>query len=684
MNERKENSKLDVNGIIDKDIQQKKDKKRTKIEIPFKEYLKLVEQDPKIAQNAHARALEIILSAGVETIPEHEQCYGIDRRYSLFTNELYGIDKTISDFVDYLEAGAHRASSGKHVVLFLGPPGTGKSTIVRILMNAFEHYQVRPVFMIKGCPKFEEPLHLLPRNMREEIAKKLGIRIEGDLCPVCRDRLIKNYADGEEGTIRWWDVPVETLTFSKQGVRGLTSFEPSDEKSSDITTLTGRINIGVTSDPDRGYTDPYAYEITGKIPKGERGIFEPREICKNPSDILGIFFSVAEEREFEIQGSSFPHLSTDTIIISHTNLSKFKKFEGDKDNEGLHQRFHIISCPYPLRVKDELKTYQKLIERDSDFVSLKKCHIAPGSLELAATFAILTRLVESQKGIDLLTKAKLYNGEMLLADVEEDTDEVHSIRELMDEGQVHSDTTKKEGMFGVTPRDVLTALNSAIVEQSRKTRCLTPLNTIHALRNVFEHRMGYSPEELARFKTLLDAEEGESVVTEFRQYVMTMVNQAFLEAYDDLARQLFNDYIREIELYRSTKRQFVKTRLQDVPTDPLTGKPKEANMKLMRSIEQHIPLTEEQAERARGEYLERAGKDPSFSYEKYRPLARAVERKLLSDSRETLSIVLSTDKPHGSEETKRVDNIFKALKDKGFCPVCSKEIVNKAREFLNE
>ena len=35
----------------------------------------------------------------------------------------------------------------------------------------------------------EEPLHLIPRHLRREFEKMLGVHIEGDLCPVCRYRL---------------------------------------------------------------------------------------------------------------------------------------------------------------------------------------------------------------------------------------------------------------------------------------------------------------------------------------------------------------------------------------------------------------------------------------------------------------------------------------------------------------
>ena len=582
--------KINLNDIIKDDTDKKKVKSGEHIEIPFREYIeKYVAKDPYIAQRAHARLLEIINDAGVETIPEEKRWMGTEVHYKLF-DELYGVDRALAQYVDHVEAGASHASSGKFLALVVGPPGTGKSTLVRILANALEHYKTRPVFVIKGCPKFEEPLHLLPRNLRGDMEEKLGVRIEGDLCSICRHLLMTEYKD-KDGTVRWWDVPVETFTFSKQARRGITSFEAEGEKSSDVSALTGRENISITS--VHGYDHPRAYEIGGEIPRAERGLCEGRELLSSDPDVLKIFFSVAEEEELKISGSSFPHLSVDTNVIGHTNLAVYKKFAANKEYEGLHQRFYLIFFPYPLRVKDEVKTYRKLIERNSDFIKLKECHMAPGTLELAATFAVMSRLVSSSKGkgIGLLTKAKLYNGEIVLSELDIDNDETFDVRGLIDEGQASSDVAKREGMFGATPRDVLAALNTVLVQESRKAtgkKCLTPLSAISALRVVFEHRMGYSPEDLERFKALLFAGEGESIMTEYRRYAVETVNRAFLKTYKDLAQELFNRYVDEAERYRATKRKFVKGQME-IERDTITGKLKEPDEKLLRSVEQHIP-----------------------------------------------------------------------------------------------
>ncbi|MBI2108940.1 MAG: hypothetical protein HYT93_02015 [Parcubacteria group bacterium] len=675
---------IDVDKLIKNDIERKKKRHSKHQHITFKEYLELVKQNPRIAQNAFARVHQMIMHAGIEEIPEHERWLGVDRRLLFFAQKLFGIDSCVVQLTDHMEAGANRASTGKQIPLLVGPPASGKSSIVKMLKQGLEHYDLLPIFAISGCPKHEEPLHLLPRNTREEIEKDLGVRITGDLCHVCRHRL-KTEFKSDDGTIRWWEFPVETFTFSIQGARGITSFEPSNEKASDITALTGRENVGVTSNPNRGYKDPHAFELSGEIPKAERGICEGRELTSSDPEVLNVFFSVAEEQELKITGSNFPHLSVDAVIIGHTNLTPYKNFAGDKKHEGLHQRFYVIPCPYPLRIQDEVRVYRKLIEQESDFVRLKKCHIAPGSLELAATFAVITRYVESDK-VGPITKAKIYNNEKALTELENAESRPRDIQELLDEGQGHADIAKREGMFGASARDVLAALNNALVRESTRGKCLTPLTAIRAMRDIFqgEHRMGYTPEQIQKFLELLSAAEGESVMTEYKEFVVTVVNKAYLRAYGSLAEELFRKYIAEVDHYRDTKRKYVRGKQVEIKRDIVTNKPKEPDIKFLRSIEQHIPLTEAEAEVFRGEVLECKASMKDFSYSTYPPLARAVEKKLLADSKSSLTLVLASDKPKGTEEKKRVENLFASLGESGFCEVCAKEVVEKAQEFLRE
>lgn len=284
-------------------------------------------------------------------------------------------------------------------------------------------------------------------------------------------------------------------------------------------------------------------------------------------------------------------------------------------------------------------------------------------------------------GVELLTKAKLYNGDKALNEIKDKDKNPIDLRALLEEGQKDPDISRREGMFGVSSRDVLAAINTELVKKA--DGCLTPLSVIRALRNVFDHRVGYGPEDIEKFKELLSAGENGSVIAEYKNFTVKAVSKAFLRAYHDLAHELFNRYISEIELLRKQKRQFVRGG-ENVERDRLSGKPKEPDMKFIRSVEAHIPLEESKAEIFRGEILEYRGSVPNFGFETYPPLAHAVEEKLLADSRATLTLVLASDKPKGEEEKKRAQDLFTGLSESGFCEVCAKEMVEKTTEFLSE
>lgn len=679
---------IDLKKTKNDDAERKRQKRKEKEQqglLTVEDYIQLVEKDPHIAQNAYARGYEIVCGPNgelVEKVPEEEQWLGVDKYYPFFRRELFGVDRPIAEFMELIEAGKNRASTGKQLPLLVGPPGSGKSTLARLFKQGFENYNLRPVYFIAGCPQFDEPLRVLPRHLRKEFEEKLDVRIEGDLCPVCRHKL-EEFTD-KDGVIRWWDIPVEPLSFSMQAVRGISSFEPSDEKTADVTTLTGRERMDITA--RHGFSHYLAYEISGKIPRSNRGVCEPRELTSGVREVLQLFFSVAEEREIEVQGSSFPHLSVDTTFVAHTNLTPFKKFAANKEYEGLHNRFHVIPFPYPLRIKDELAVYKKLIERESDFVKFKKCHIAPGSLELAALFAVMTRYISKPiKGISALTKAKLYNGEQVLTELEK-PDELPNVGELLEEGQHPSlDLAKREGMFGVSSRDVLAALNTEIVNQMSGKKCLTPLSTIRALREIFTegHRIGYSPEDIKKFTDFLSAEEQDSVITEHQRYQVFKVCQAFLKAHDDQARTLYDKYVKEVEYWKSLKGyKFMRPDRPVIHKDPGTGKPRELNIQLMRGVEKHMGVTsDEEAEVHRSEVL--IFKDQS--YDSYSPLSTAVQKKLLEDSGPMLALILSEDKPLDTETQNRKSNLPKVMQhEHGFCEVCSAEAIEQARAVLDK
>ena len=689
---------LNIDDFIRRDKEQSKKDLEACQPIPFTKYLELVQENPKIAQNAPSRVLEMIEKIGVEAVPEKDRWFstGTDKRYRLFKNRLFGLDGPIQEFINHLKTGAMDLPPGKKLLMLIGPPASGKSSFADILIQSLEDYRGTPLYRIKDCPMNEEPLHLLPTHLREEFKQKTGIKIKGKLCPPCQDMLEKKHTD-KDGTAKWWEVPTEPIFFSARKGIGIGSFEAGGKLQS-VEVLVGSPNMAILS--TKGPRHPFAYDLSGELEKGNRALFEGRELLKvseNNPEMLWVFISVAEEQRIKVQGSTFPDLDIDTVLITHTNLHEYKKWNSNPANEALHSRFRKIRFPYSLRIKDEVMIYKKLIEKESKFSRMQKYHIAPGSLELAALFAILTRLVDSNKGIDKLTKAKAYNGDKVLTEILKKNRDKFDLRELTEEGQKTPEgkdlpVDKQEGMFGISPRDVMDALSNGLVKHTEGNGCLTPLRTINALREGLAALNGYLPEQLVYYEELLSAGEGGSVMTEYRDLVIKAVSRAFLRAYSDLAEQLFNEYIKNIELDCILHSRINPGEVLNIQRDELTGKVIEPDQNLMKAIEAAMGYSDDSAKTIRGEVLQwkaiKIGQGEKFNLTTYSPLARAVEQYLLRQTKDTLKLVLAPNKAKDETERKRVEDIFDGLTDKSrpleerFCDTCAKEVVRKASEFL--
>ena len=125
--------KSSFQDVFDLDAEKKRKNASVRKVIPFREYLDLLRQDPSVAQSSSARLHEIVLGQGVETVPEGERWLGVSKRYPMFSKALYGVEKPIADLVEYLGTGAAGLSTGKQPVVFVGPPASGKSSVVTVI-----------------------------------------------------------------------------------------------------------------------------------------------------------------------------------------------------------------------------------------------------------------------------------------------------------------------------------------------------------------------------------------------------------------------------------------------------------------------------------------------------------------------------------------------------------------------
>lgn len=269
----------------------------------FAEYIEMLRRHPHLAMTAHARVYEMIASHGI--LEENGR-----RKYNFFEKEIFGLDSAIEKLVEeYFHSAARRLDVRKRILLLMGPVSGGKSTIVTILKRGLEQFSRTDqgaVYAIKGCPMHEEPLHLIPHELRSEVEQEFGVKIEGNLCPSCQIRLRDDY----EGRIE--DVPVERVLLSEDNRVGIGTFSPSDPKSQDIADLTGSIDFSTITEYG-SESDPRAYRFDGELNKANRGLMEFQEMLKCDEKFLWNLLSLTQEGNFK--AGRFALISADELII---------------------------------------------------------------------------------------------------------------------------------------------------------------------------------------------------------------------------------------------------------------------------------------------------------------------------------------------------------------------------------
>lgn len=608
----------------------------------FKHYFDIVISRPEVTQLAHERIFNMVMAAGTE------DAAGGLKSYKFFNQELYGLDRTLQQIVDYFNSAGKRLEVRKRILLLMGPVGGGKSTIVSMLKRGLEQFtraDVGSVYAIKGCPMHEDPLHLLPDTVRPDVAKEYGLYIEGDLCPACRQML----ADRYEGRIE--DVIVERIAFSEKNRVGIGTFSPSDPKSQDISELTGSIDLSTVGEYG-SESDPRAYRFDGELNIANRGLMEFIEMLKCDEKFLYSLLTLSQEQN--IKTGRFAMIYADEVILSHTNENEYVAFAANKKSEALQDRIIVVRVPYNLRISDEVRIYDKLISQSG----LHGVHIAPHTLMAASMFAIISRLEESKKaGMSLMKKLKLYDGEEVEGFTQKD------VKEL----QEHA---TREGMDGISPRYVINCLSNALVRDN--ATCITPIDALRALKDGLEHHTAINREQRDKLVNLIAEAR-----REYDEVAKREVQKAFVYSFEESAKTLLNNYLDNVEAYCNNQK--IK--------DPITEEELEPDEKLMRSIEEQIGVSENAKRTFREEILIRlsslARRGAKFDYTSNERLREAIEKKLFADLRDVVKITTSSKTPD-VEQLRRINDVVdRLIREQGYCPVCSNELLKYVGTLLN-
>ena len=604
----------------------------------FEDYLALAKEDPNILRTAYQRVYDMVLSYGTEEYMDNKKKIV---RYNFFKDMLhggkdaiYGLDIPLMRLVNVFKAAANEYGTEKRIILLHGPVGSSKSTIARLLKAGLEAYSrtdagrvytfgwrlPEPLRHLTGGAEFlpdpmnEDPMKLIPIEWRARALDELGlsharydIRIRGDLNPASRfifNELLKHH--GGDWSAVMQHVVVRRLLFSEKDRIGIGTFQPKDEKNQDSTELTGDINyrkIAIYGSD----SDPRAFNFDGEFCVANRGIIEFVEILK--LDVAFLYDLLGATQERKIKPKKFPQTDIDEVILGHTNEPEYRKLLGNEYMEALRDRTVKIDIPYITKYAEEVKIYVK----DFNSESVKR-HIAPHTIEMAAMWAVLTRLEEPKKhDLTLLQKLKLYDGRTLTGYTQD------SVKELRKE-------TEREGLHGISPRYIQDKISNALVSEKTESS-INPFIILNELEGGLKnHGLINNEDDRNRYRELLTI-----VKQEYEDIVKNEVQRA-ISADEEAIAKLCANYIDNVKAY--TQRERVRNKY--------TGQYEEPDERLMRSIEEKIDIPDARKDDFRREIMNYIGAlaidGKQFTYQTNDRLRKALELKLFEDQKDTIKL----------------------------------------------
>jgi serine protein kinase len=280
-------------------------------------------------------------------------------------------------------------------------------------------------------------------------------------------------------------------------------------------------------------------------------------------------------------------------------------------------------------------------------------HIAPHTLEVAAMWAVLTRLEEPKKhNLTLLQKMKLYDGKVLPGYTQD------TVKELRKEG-------KREGMDGISARYVQDKISNALVNDEGEGT-INPFMVLNELeKGLRHHSLINNDEQRKKFLECIGI-----VKREYEEIVKNEVQRA-ISADEEAIAKLAANYIDNIKAF--TLKERLKNRY--------TGADDEPDERLMRSIEEKIDIPENRKDDFRREIMNYIGalavEGKKFEWNTNDRLRRALELKLFEDQKDSIKLKTLVSSVVDRETQEKIDVIkSRLIKYFGYNEVSATDVLN--------
>jgi serine protein kinase len=604
-------------------------------EMTVNEYLELCKTDPTVYANPAERLLMAIgepelIDTRHDPVLSRLFSNKVIPRYKVF-DDFYGLEDPIEQIVGFLKHAAQGLEETKQILYLLGPVGGGKSSLAEKLKDLMEKV---PFYAIKGSPVFESPLSLFHA---EEDAALLFERyqipsryLRYEMSPWAVKRLHEYNGDITKFTV----VKVKPSRLKQIAVA---KTEPGDENNQDISSLVGKVDIRKLEEFSQD--DPDAYSYSGGLCRAHRGLLEFVEMFKAPIKVLHPLLTATQEGNYNAT-EGLSAIPFEGIILAHSNEAEWQAFRNNKNNEAFIDRINIVKVPYCLRVSEEKRIYQKLLDNSS----LTKAHCAPGTLDMLAQFSVLTRLKEPQNS-SIYSKMRVYNGESL-----KDTDpQAKSYQEYRDFSGVD------EGMTGISTRFAFKIL-SKVFNFDTTEIAANPVHLLHVLERQIEQEQ-FPKEVHERYISFVK----EYLIPKYVDFIGKEIQTAYLESYSEYGQNIFDRYItyadfwiqdqdyRDADTGEIFDRGALNTELEKIEKPAGISNPKDFRNEVVNFVL-----------RARAN---NHGKNPIWnSYEKLRSV---IEKKMFTNTEDLLPVI-SFNAKATEDDKKKHEEFIARMVDKGY------------------
>jgi len=509
-----------MTNIFDDILQEQKTKKRETF--GFIDWLKLCKKDP----NTYASAAERMLAAIGE--PETVDTSKDPRLSRIFLNrtlrvypafsDFYGMEETIERIVGYFRHAAQGLEEKKQILYLLGPVGGGKSSLAERLKELITKLPFYVLTAEDGTlsPVFESPLGVFdPNKHAARLQKDYGIDsryLTGIMSPWAVKRLAEYDGDVSRFKVtKVWPSKLEQI--------GVVKTEPGDDNNQDISSLVGKTNIRMLEHFSQN--DPDSYSFSGALCRGNQGIMEFVEMFKAPIKMLHPLLTATQEGNY-IGTEAISAIPFTGIVLAHSNEAEWQSFKNNKNNEAFIDRIYVVKVPYCLRITDETKIYEKMLEHSS----LGNANCAPQTLDMLSKFCVLTRLTPHENS-SAYSKMRVYDGETI-----KDVDpKARSMQEYRDAAGVD------EGMSGISTRFAFKVLSKTFNFDPNEIAA-DPVHLMYVLEDSIRREQFSTDTEEKYINFIKDY-----LSPKYAEFIGNEIQKAYLASYSEFGQSTFDRYI---------------------------------------------------------------------------------------------------------------------------------------------